>query len=139
MCLIVDNQKFRDFIKNLHRQSRHLFDVYKVARIDSQGNLSSPWRGTKIRLNKPLIADESPHFRQDITYGVVLEGGSIHCCIDEETADKINSWAPGSNKVLLRCRAHIYNIVAIGQFDTLQFPLTIALSSVVPLEIVKRF
>ena len=137
MCLIIDNNAFREFVD----KTRPVFDVYKIVRLDYSGKYRTPYQEIEIKLNEPFVADRSPVFRTKYfsdfyRNGVVLEGGAIHCCLSiDNVKEYLKQIANIYNDYrVLKCKADIIHLIAIGQFDSVAYPMSIALSEILPYE-----
>lgn len=138
MCLLVDSDKLRSFIIGCP----HEFYVYKIAQKISN-NFYSPFQGTKIELKEYLRVNTDPNFRiRSFPYvssertGLILEDGAIHCCTSLENAKSYKSFfkQKNGNYCILKCVAFRYDIIAIGYFDSVGYPESIALNKIRPIE-----
>lgn len=135
MCLIVDNEKFREFYENWYYKKDHIY-VYKLANQISETEFQSPWQGTRFNLGEIFKADGQPVY--STTYnGVMLEGGAIHCAFEPNDILQFSyACRFKNNLVILKCQIEIANVIAIGQFDLPRHPYSIALSEIKPLEVI---
>lgn len=133
MCLLVDNDKTREFLE----KTPYEFYVYKIVRKYGD-RYFTPWQDAEIKLNEYFLASTEPKFRTKTKSsfyrnGVVLEGGAIHCCLSlQDVKQYIQFGLSGCH--VLKCKVYKNDLVAIGYFDSIGNPLSVAFKSILPIE-----